>query len=164
VIHWTGDTSFDGACAWHCDPRSKVSSHFIVGRNGEVASCVPLDRQAWHAGESSFENRKNCNEFSIGIELVNAGEVKPTGTSRFITSYGKHVNASDVVLDNGRHFHAYSNPQLDAAKRLLLDLAELVPTLANVAGHNEISPGRKADPGPVFPMAQMRSMLAGRRE
>ena len=47
----------------------KVSAHLFIRRNGEIIQFVPFDKCAWHAGESSFNDRDNCNNFSIGIEL-----------------------------------------------------------------------------------------------
>lgn len=47
----------------------KVSSHLLVKRDGAVTQFVAFDKCAWHAGESSYAGRKNCNDFSIGIEL-----------------------------------------------------------------------------------------------
>ena len=47
----------------------KVSSHLLVKRDGTVIQFVAFDKCAWHAGESSYDGRKNCNDFSIGIEL-----------------------------------------------------------------------------------------------
>ena len=47
----------------------KVSSHLLVKRDGSVTQFVAFDKCAWHAGESSHAGRKNCNDFSIGIEL-----------------------------------------------------------------------------------------------
>ena len=47
----------------------KVSSHLFIRRSGAVLQFVPFDRRAWHAGESSFDGRDGCNDFSIGIEL-----------------------------------------------------------------------------------------------
>jgi AmpD protein len=47
----------------------KVSSHFFIRRDGQLiqfSSC--LDR-AWHAGQSNWQGRERCNDFSIGIEL-----------------------------------------------------------------------------------------------
>ena len=46
-----------------------VSSHLFIRRDGEMIQFVPFDRRAWHAGESTFKGRANCNDFSIGIEL-----------------------------------------------------------------------------------------------
>ncbi|WP_236903881.1 1,6-anhydro-N-acetylmuramyl-L-alanine amidase AmpD [Comamonas serinivorans] len=47
----------------------EVSSHFFIRRTGEVVQFVSCDARAWHAGQSSFQGRPNCNDFSIGIEL-----------------------------------------------------------------------------------------------
>jgi len=47
----------------------KVSSHFLVRRDGELVQFVPLERRAWHAGASSWRGRGRCNDFSVGIEL-----------------------------------------------------------------------------------------------
>ncbi len=46
-----------------------VSSHFFIRRDGEVMQFVSCDERAWHAGQSAWDGRENCNDFSIGIEL-----------------------------------------------------------------------------------------------
>jgi N-acetyl-anhydromuramoyl-L-alanine amidase len=47
----------------------RVSSHFLIKRDGEVLQFVSADDRAWHAGASSFCGRERCNDFSIGVEL-----------------------------------------------------------------------------------------------
>lgn len=47
----------------------RVSAHFLVRRDGETLQFVPCSKRAWHAGESQWEGRRCCNDFSIGIEL-----------------------------------------------------------------------------------------------
>jgi AmpD protein len=47
----------------------RVSSHFLVRRDGELVRFVPVERRAWHAGASSWRGRSRCNDFSVGIEL-----------------------------------------------------------------------------------------------
>jgi AmpD protein len=47
----------------------KVSSHYLVRRDGEVVQFVPAERRAWHAGASWWRGRGACNDFSVGIEL-----------------------------------------------------------------------------------------------
>jgi len=46
-----------------------VSSHFVVRRDGELLQFVGCDERAWHAGQSRWRGRVNCNDFSVGIEL-----------------------------------------------------------------------------------------------
>jgi N-acetyl-anhydromuramoyl-L-alanine amidase len=47
----------------------KVSSHFLVRRDGQIVQFVPCNKRAWHAGVSTWRGRPRCNDFSIGIEL-----------------------------------------------------------------------------------------------
>ena len=46
-----------------------VSAHFLIRRDGELVQFVSCDERAWHAGESRWQGRENCNDFSIGVEL-----------------------------------------------------------------------------------------------
>jgi AmpD protein len=52
----------------------KVSAHFLIRRDGELLQFVPCGGRAWHAGESSWKGRAQCNDFSIGVELEGTGE------------------------------------------------------------------------------------------
>ena len=47
----------------------QVSAHFLIRRDGEVIQFVGCDRRAWHAGQSIWRGRENCNDYSVGIEL-----------------------------------------------------------------------------------------------
>jgi N-acetyl-anhydromuramoyl-L-alanine amidase len=47
----------------------QVSSHFVLRRDGELLQFVGCDERAWHAGDSQWRGRSNCNDFSVGIEL-----------------------------------------------------------------------------------------------
>ena len=53
----------------------RVSSHFVIRRDGELIQYVPTDKRAWHAGVSSWKGREKCNDFSIGVELEGADDV-----------------------------------------------------------------------------------------
>jgi len=54
----------------------RVSSHFLVRRDGELVQFVPVERRAWHAGASSWRGRGRCNDFSVGIELEGADDAR----------------------------------------------------------------------------------------
>lgn len=47
----------------------RLSSHFLIERDGRVTQFVSCLARAWHAGASNFEGRRGCNDYSIGIEL-----------------------------------------------------------------------------------------------
>jgi len=109
----------------------KVSAHFLVRRNGELIQFVPCAKRAWHAGESSWNGRARCNDFSIGVELEGAGEVPFTAAQyRRLAALTRALRARYPVRD--------------------------------IAGHSDVAPGRKTDPGPYFDWARYRAMLKGR--
>jgi N-acetyl-anhydromuramoyl-L-alanine amidase len=66
---------FSNTLDWNAHPYfdqirdTKVSAHFYISRNGELWQFVSCDDRAWHAGQSSYLGKDNCNDFSIGIEL-----------------------------------------------------------------------------------------------
>jgi AmpD protein len=100
----------------------KVSSHFVIDRTGKIYQFVSVYDRAWHAGLSSFKSQENCNDFSLGIELIGS--------------------------DNA----PFEDIQYDALNKLIETLCSSFPKIKkeNIVGHSEISPGRKTDPGPFF--------------
>ena len=165
VIHYTGGTTLQSAVNWLVDRTSQVSSHLVVGRDGEVAQLVPFDTVAWHAGVSQWGKYTNLNAYSIGIELDNAGMLKKVGT-QWVSTSGKVFPESEVLVAPHQAYptvnygwHKYSETQIN-------DVAEITALLMKtygfreIVGHDEIAPKRKWDPGPAFPMAQFRLQVA----
>ena len=109
----------------------KVSAHVLIRRDGELVQFVPFQRRAWHAGESVYQGRERCNDFSIGIELE--------GT------------------DNSA-FEAIQYQQL-AELIAVLELSYAGISRHQVCAHSEISPGRKTDPGSGFEWATLYALL-----
>jgi len=103
-----------------CD--MKVSAHLLIRRDGELVQYVPLGLRAWHAGNSIFESRENCNDFSIGIELEGADNIP------------------------------YTDKQYEVLGTVTLEIMERYRgiTPGRITGHSDIAPGRKTDPGPAF--------------
>ena len=107
----------------------KVSSHFVIWRDGHIRQYVGLADRAWHAGVSSYEGRDNCNDYSVGIEL------------------------------EGCDSQAYEPIQITALADLMRALQRAQPSLRHVAGHCHIAPGRKTDPGPYFSWGDLQAAL-----
>lgn len=60
----------DGAHPYYAGLRDlKVSSHFLIRRQGEIIQFVSCAKRAWHAGQSCWQGVERCNDFSIGVEL-----------------------------------------------------------------------------------------------
>ncbi len=112
----------------------KVSAHVLIRRDGEVIQFVPFQQRAWHAGESSFQDRKRCNDFSIGIELE--------GTDTEPYTDEQYTQLADLI------------------ECLLRNYPAITPE--RITGHSEIAPQRKTDPGPAFEWAKLHHELDSR--
>ena len=172
VMHYTAGSSAEGSVSWMCNPAAKAAAHLVIGRDGSLTQLAPFNRVTWHAGKSEWEGRSGLNGFSIGIELDNAGKLERVG-NRWISAVSKRAYPDDdVLVANHKHdrpgtppigWHEYSEAQLEVAAQVGLLLMEKY-ALKDVLGHEDIAPGRKADPGPAFPMASFRARLMGRAD
>lgn len=109
----------------------KISAHLLIRRDAALIQYVPFHLRAWHAGVSSYRGRERCNDFSIGIELE--------GTDAQAYEPAQYRVLSDVIACLCR---AYSSLSPD-----------------RIAGHSDVAPGRKTDPGPVFDWARLHALI-----
>lgn len=161
VMHYTASANAEGAISWFQNPTSKVSAHIVIARDGTITQCVPFNRKANHAGVSSWKGIKGLNSHTIGIELDGYGYLGNAGPGKW--KFGsKSIPDSDVVVATHKcgkphgGWPRYPQAQMDAA----LELAKLLVKeykLEDVIGHDDISPVRKQDPGPAFPMDAFRA-------
>jgi AmpD protein len=109
----------------------KVSSHFFISREGHLWQFVPLHKRAWHAGQSFFQGKENCNDFSIGIELEGTDEIP------------------------------YTLEQYQCLAEVTALLLQTYPALNfdRIVGHSDVAPGRKSDPGAVFDWKYYRNRV-----
>jgi N-acetylmuramoyl-L-alanine amidase len=166
VIHFTAGASLDSSARTLSDPASKASAHLVIGRDGKIAQLVPFDTVAWHAGVSSFQGRTGFNQYSIGIEIDNAGRLSQTASGNFLTWFSKPIPKKDAVQAVHRNeskatwWHAYTETQIERVFEVCALLVERYG-IKLIVGHEEIAPGRKTDPGPAFPLDRMRDRLLG---
>lgn len=128
----------------------RISAHFLIDRKGNIYQLVPLNKQAWHAGESLLNGRDRCNQWCIGIEHVSTGE--PIGNEP-----------------------AYAEPQVIASISLHEYLAiKYGIKQKNAAGHQHVrdaairagiltkkgaTPDKKKDPGAHFPWERILAVV-----
>lgn len=130
VLHYTGMQSAELALDRLCDPKAKVSSHYLVTEQGEVFQLVADEHRAWHAGIANWRGITDINSASIGVEIVNGGH--------------------DFGLPE------FPSPQIAAVIALCQDILQRhIISAADIVGHNEIAPARKLDPGEKFPWQQL---------
>ena len=165
IIHYTAGSSAESSSRFLARPEVKASAHLVIGRDGEVFQLVPFDKVAWHVGRSSYGGRTGYNKYSIGIELDNAGFLKKAG-SMYQANFGKKYPESDVIKvihkneTRPRYWHTYTEKQIATLLEITTLLIEKYD-LKDVLGHDDISPGRKQDPGPAFDMKYFRQRVMG---
>ena len=136
IIHYTGMQSERESLKRLTSPKSKVSCHYLIRRNGEIIRLVEDKNVAWHAGKSKWGKFKNLNKNSIGIELVNKGH-----------KYG---------------YQNFTKPQLMKLSQLCKKLKKkYIIKNKYILGHSDISPLRKIDPGEKFPWEYLSSKGIG---
>jgi N-acetylmuramoyl-L-alanine amidase len=168
IVHYTAGSDAESSVAHFRDETSNASAHLVIGRDGRAWQLVPFNVKAWHAGVSSWGGREGMNNFSIGIELDNAGLLQKVG-EEYQAWFGKRYPVSEIVWARHKNetemacWHVFTQAQIT----LLLDLAKLLVAhygLKDILGHDDIAPKRKLDPGPAFPMESFRAAVLGRKE
>ena len=136
VLHYTGMQSERASIERLTNEKSKVSSHYLINRNGKIIKMVDEKNIAWHAGKSKWKNFINLNNQSIGIELVNKG-----------------------------HQFGYENFSKKQISKLVLLCKILIKKYkikkTNILGHSDIAPLRKMDPGEKFPWENLSKKKIG---
>lgn len=108
----------------------EVSAHLFIERDGTVTQFVNFNDRAWHAGQSSYLGRSNCNDFTIGIEL------------------------------EGDDFTPFSDEQYEVLARIIVAIHTAYPaTCRHLMGHSDIAPHRKTDPGQFFEWHRLRTLI-----
>lgn len=122
IIHHTAQNSCDQTFRTFTLPRTEVSAHYVICKDGSVHHMLNDYLRAWQAGVSSWGNNKDINSCSIGIEIDNNG------------------------------FEPFTEPQITNLLVLLdtLKTRYEIPA-ANFIGHADIAPTRKKDPNVFFP-------------
>lgn len=126
IIHHTAQNSVDQTIRTFTLPHTKVSAHYLIGREGEVFQMLNDYLRGWHAGKGKWGNITDMNSISIGIELDNNGK-EPFPDIQ--------INALLTLLDTLKT--NYDIPQ------------------ANFLGHADIAPSRKNDPSVFFPWKKL---------
>lgn len=163
VIHYTAGPSLSSCINTFRDPSVAASAHIVIDTDGSITQCVPLNKIAWHAGHSSWQDRTGINNYSIGIEIVNAGRLEKTGNV-WRSWFGKTYPEDQVLRARHRNedhddwWHVYTEEQITTTYQLCLQIMRSYD-IQYVLGHEEISPGRKSDPGPAFPLDKLRDRL-----
>lgn len=159
VLHSTDGANAMSSARYLARSDTSVSAHLIVARSGHVIQLLPFNVRAWHVGISEHEGRRGLNDFSVGIEIDNAGRLHRRG-NRFFSWFNKEYPPGEVfaTVENGHaaYYHRYTNVQVGMVAGIcaLLRKRYLIRWLLR---HSDVT-SRKIDPGPAFPFDDVKYM------
>jgi N-acetylmuramoyl-L-alanine amidase len=126
IIHHTAQDSVQQTLTTFTLPRTQVSSHYVIAKNGEIYHMLNDYYRAWHGGIGTWGNNTDLNSSSLGIEIDNNGEEK------------------------------FTDLQIVSLIELLKEIKEKYNIPAkNFIGHSDIAPSRKVDPNANFPWERL---------
>jgi len=163
VVHFTGGWMGESSIS---SMRSQgLSAHLVIDRDGSITQCRPFNKTCGHAGKSKWKDPNTgklytgLNACSIGIEMANCGDlVRATYPSTMEEMAGKKIPRVTAKHKHGgpvRDWEIYPTAQIDS----LMSVAKIIVdryNLDDLIGHEDISRGRKTDPGPAMPMGALR--------
>jgi N-acetylmuramoyl-L-alanine amidase len=172
VIHYAVTSSLDALV------RSQLATHYFAHlsidgfKKGErsvmqVVQQLPFNKRGAHAGVSSWRGRERCNDFSIGIEIANPGPLIMGDDGKLRTVYEQVWGPQDAVETGPVEGYPkqwtwwarYSTEEMAILASVCRALRVECPTITEIVGHSDVSPGRKSDPGPAFPMSWLRQAV-----
>jgi N-acetylmuramoyl-L-alanine amidase len=171
LMHYTTGLRMESTIHHFLTPASNVSTHLLIGRDGRIVQFVPFNRIAFHAGTSWWNETRHINEYSIGIELDNAGGLRRAGVDLWKSgntilpaervaraAYWKRPNIQAA-------YEIFPEAQLEAAWQVIKALHERYG-VQDILGHDDVNLISREDPGPLLTpvMQEWRQRLFGRPE
>lgn len=162
--------------SWLTNKKARASSHLVTERDGTIVQLAPFNIATWHAGKSSYKGVSGVNKFSIGNEIVNPGQLIKVGENKY-RSWFKTIYIDDDndpnsnvrygKIENGRYSFEgywldYTPEQIAAVTGSWIAIFEAYPSMQALETHWKVSPGRKVDTGPLFPLDAIRARVFGR--
>ncbi len=170
IIHYTAAPNVNSAINWLTNKSANASAHLVIARDGKITQLADFNVITWHAGKSKWKEREGLNNYSIGIEIDNCGILRKVDSKTYQHGEtGPKFTKEDVMIAihrNGKKteaWHKYTEIQIERVK----EVCKLLINEYNVKfilGHEEIAPGRKTDPGPAFPLDELREELLGKQK
>lgn len=156
VLHFTSEDFAESLRLLTQRTEYPVSVHYLVPETGDatydrrtlrIYRLVAENRRAWHAGRSYWAGAEALNDTSIGIEIVNRSACVSNDPD----------TESPSPEDQTCNMLAFPDEQVDLVIRLATDILDRNPDIdpVDVVGHGDIAPGRRVDPGPLFPWRRL---------
>jgi N-acetyl-anhydromuramyl-L-alanine amidase AmpD len=152
IVHFTANCELSESTKAFNNMQRPVSAHYLIDREGKISHMVPDEKRAWHAGQSCWQDIEDMNAYSIGIEIINPGNSEPDKEPCRNEQEVWNAQTAKRISGSASVWYAFTPAQTESVIKLCQRLMKKHHIGAqNVLGHSDIAPGRKVDPGPLFP-------------
>jgi len=164
VLHYTVTASVGETVKLFRKVDQGASAHYIIGKGGKIVQMVDLEKKAWHAGSSMFQRRRDANDFSIGVEIVNWGLLKEEDGRFFVWpgTYQTPYKGPPPVKVDGAWWEPFTEMQYRVLGALITEIRTHYPAITSdrIVGHADIAlpKGRKIDPGSAFDWKRIKDL------
>lgn len=171
--HWTAGWTLESAISTLTTPSSRASAQFVMDWDGSITQLVSCERKAWHAGRSSFMGYTDLNAHAIGVEIVNPGFIWSDGKGGFL-DWSKNHKISDALIrkhgsgmrkmrypkigSSEAFFIPFTDDQIESCKELTKAVCDRYDIIAANSHEEMDARGWKIDPGPLFPLFEMKAL------
>ncbi len=157
ILHYTANCYLSKTIKMFLNYAKPVSAHYVIGANGSIVQMIDESKRAWHAGIGSWNKNNQLNTYSIGIEITNPGytEKKTNPCSIFDPAIWNETT-NQQVTGSLFYWQPFTTQQIDSVISLCSEIVQRynIPP-HHIVGHSDIAPGRKLDPGPLFPWKKL---------
>lgn len=155
VVDFTASPSAQSYVNWMLNSSSRVSTHLVIGRFGEVIQLRRFDQKAWHAGNSALDGLTSLNNYSFGVELVNWGQLNGG-----LSWANKKLPPDQITkLEDGTQWQTYTDTQITTLKAVLSAMVKAYPSVKKIVSQKQISPKTKVGPGPLIDVTGLSKEL-----
>jgi len=170
IVHFTAGSSIESSLSWG---HKQGYMFFGIGRDGKLYQNFDLDKWGYHAGSSSWPSLgRGVSRYLVGIEIASAGKLSYKNgkwTSYFGSTPDKTrtIKTKRYNQEQTGTYEAYTDAQEKTLIELLTWLKHNNPEVFScdlILGHDEVSPGRKNDPGGALSMSmpKLRETMKGK--
>lgn len=162
ILHTTYTTNLDSAIKHLTNPKINKSAHIVIDRDGAIIQLAPFYKNAQHSGNSICNSCSEENLTSIGITLVNTGQLKKINEN-YLAKDGTSIHPKIVMGDmrptkDITYWQTFPHKQIKALAEVCLAIQQKYPKLYEITEYYDIYE-KRLDPGPAFDWCKLQRLI-----
>ncbi|MEM6820900.1 MAG: N-acetylmuramoyl-L-alanine amidase [Verrucomicrobiota bacterium] len=146
ISHYTGGGV--GKYSLESLAEKDLAYHVLIDRDGSFYQCGKFNKVSSHSGLSNWKGRHGMNQLGIGVSMACYGS-----SAKKYNKEGVEAVHKNNAEGKAKIFEPFTEEQIQTYKEICSALCEEYPSIRNIIGHDDVSVGRRDDPGPFLESA-----------